>query len=367
MGRLIDMKQIAFAAMMLACGAAVHAQNGVQVYGTVDVGLWHQSKTPGARPDLDAGSRNELHTGGIAPSVFGVRGQESIGSDLNVFFNLETHVDPSTGTTGFNAFWARAANVGLAGSWGEVRVGQQIVPALLAYLAVDPGGSRESLGALQPWALSSLQNLGTGTATPNSTLAFFVSNSISYQRTIKGLYVGALYAFGEVPGNHKANRVISVGASYTGPVLIGASFHESRWASTGEYSDRKASLGAGLPLGAVTLKLNYLSARAYASTGRIDGDWEIVSAGGDYRPNERSKLIAAYYHGRNKLPGTGEDKADSLVLSNEYSLSKRTILYAQLAGIKAGDAAGLVVSILGAQPVRGATSYVLNTGIRHVF
>lgn len=361
------MKRIAFTVMMLACGAAVHAQDNVVVYGTVDVGLWHQSKAPGATPAQDAGSRNELHTGGIAPSVFGVRGQETLAGDLNLVFNLETHVDPSNGATGFNAFWARAANLGLTGSWGEVRVGQQIVPALLAYLAMDPGNSRESLGALQPWALSSLQNLGIGTATPNSTLAFFVSNSVSYQRSYKGVYVGALYAFGEVAGNHKANRVISVGASYTGPVLVGASFHESRWASTGAYSDRKAGLGAGVPLGPATLKLNYLSTRAYASTGRIDGDWEIVSAGGDYKVNDRNRLIAAYYHGRNKLSGAGEDKADSLVLSSEYSLSKRTILYAQLVGIKAGDAAGLVVSVLGGQPVRGATSYVVNTGIRHNF
>lgn len=361
------MKWIAFAAMGPACCAAVHAQDNVLVYGTLDVGFWHLSRAPGATPELDAGSRNELHTGGIAPSVFGVRGQEAIARDLNLVFNLETHVDPSDGRTGFNAFWARAANIGLAGSWGEARVGQQIVPALLAYLAMDPGNSRESLGALQPWALSSRQNLGIGSATPNSTLAFFVSNSVSYQHSAKGLYVGALYAFGEVAGNHKANRVISVGASYTGPLLVGASFHESRWASTGEYSDRKASLGAGVPLGAATLKLNYLAARAYASTGRVDGDWKIVSAGGDYRLNARNKLIAAYYRGRNKLSGASQDKADSLVLSTEYSLSKRTILYTQLVGIKAGDAAGLVVGILGSQPVRGATSYVINSGIRHAF
>jgi predicted porin len=158
-----------------------------------------------------------------------------------------------------------------------------------------------------------------------------------------------------------------VGASYTGTMLAGASYHESRWASTGELSDRKASLGVGKQFGAGTLKLNYLSARAYASTGAAYGDWEIVSAGGDYKLNDKTRLVAAWYYGRNKLPGAGADKAHSLVLSNEYSLSKRTILYAQLAGIKAGDAAGVVVGILGSQPVRGATSYVINTGIRHVF
>jgi predicted porin len=360
-------KSFALAAVTAACSAVVSAQDKVLVYGTVDLGVWHQTKAVGTPPNTDTGGRTVLHTGGLAPSVFGLRGEETIGHDLKATFNLEAHLDPSTGQTGLNALWARGANVGLAGSWGEVKLGQQIVPALIAYLAVDPGGIRESLSGIQPWALSSLQNLGTGTATPNSTLAFFASNAISYQQTKGGLYLGALYAFGEMPGNSLANRVMSAGASFTGPVIVGASFHASRWASTGENSDRKASLGLGVPTGPATWKLNYLSAKTYASTGVMEGDWQIISAGGDYRPNDRNTLIAAYYRGRNRMAGSAEDKADSIVLSHQYSFSKRTIVYEQLAAIKAGNAAGLVVSILGAQPAPGTKSYVVNLGIRHTF
>jgi len=360
------MKRTAFAALILACGAAAHGQDRVIVYGTVDLGLWRQSKSPGPA-GTNAGALTLLHTGGLAPSVFGLRGEEGLGRDLKATFNLEAHMDPATGATGLNALWARAAYLGLEGSWGALKVGQQIVPALLAYLAVDPGGVRESLSGIQPWALSSLQNLGAGTATPNSTLAFFASNSISYQYQRDGLYAGALYSFGEVPGNSLANRVISLGASYSGRVIVGASFHASRWASTGAPSDRKASLGLGVPLGAATVKLNYLSAREYASTGLAYGNWQVISAGGDYRVNERNTIIAAYYRGRNLLAGSGADKADSIVLSHQYSFSKRTIVYGQVAGIRAGDAAGPVVSILGAQPAPGTTSYVVNLGIRHTF
>jgi predicted porin len=361
------MKTLALAAVIFTSSAAASAQDNLVVYGTVDLGLWRQSRAAGPTPDIDVGAKTLLHTGGLAPSVFGLRGEETIGRDLKASFNLEAHLDPGTGRTGLNALWARAANVGLAGSWGALKLGQQIVPALIAYLAVDPGGIRESLSGIQPWALSSLQNLGAGTATPNSTLAFFASNAISYQQTKGGLYAGALYAFGEVPGNALANRVMSFGASYTGRMIVGASFHSSRWASTGEHSDRKASLGIGMTAGVASWKLNYLSAKAYASTGAMGGDWQIISTGGDYRLNDRNTLVAAYYRGRNRMAGSADDKADSLVLSHQYGFSKRTIVYEQVAAIKAGAAAGLVVSVLGAQPVQGRTSYVVNLGIRHTF
>ena len=361
------MNKLALAAVISACSATALAQDQLVIYGTVDLGLWRQSQSAATPPERDARGKTLLHTGGLAPSVFGLRGQETLGSDLKAIFNLEAHLDPGTGSNGLNALFPRAANVGLEGSWGAVRLGQQIVPALIAYLAVDPGGIRESLSGIQPWALSSVQNLGRGTATPNSTLAFFASNAVSYQVSKGKLYAGALYAFGEVPGNSLANRVTSVGATYTGPLIVGASFHASRWASTGAPSDRKASLGFGLPAGAATFKLNYLSAQAYASTGAAQGDWRIISAGGDYRLTDRHTLAAAYYRGRNRLAGSAEDKGDSIVLSNQYGFSKRTILYQQLVAIKAGQTAGAVVTILGEPPAPGRTSYVVNLGIRHTF
>lgn len=362
------MNRLALATVITACSASASAlaQDNVIIYGTVDLGLWRQSQSAAAAGEQVRG-KTLLHTGGLAPSVFGLRGEERLGADLKATFNLEAHLDPGTGSNGLNALFPRAANVGFAGSWGAVKLGQQIVPALIAYLAVDPAGVRESLSGIQPWALSSAQNLGRGTATPNSTLAFFASNAVSYQLSRGGLYAGALYAFGEVPGNSLANRLTSVGVGYTGPLIVGASFHASRWASTGAPSDRKASLGFGVPVGAATFKINYLSAQAYASTGAAAGDWRIISAGADYRLTERHTLAAAYYRGRNRLAGSDSDKGDSIVVSNQYGFSKRSILYQQLVAIKAGHTAGAVVTLLGEPPAPGRTSYVLNLGIRHNF
>lgn len=361
------MRKIALAAVALAAFQNAYAQSNVTLYGILDLGLWYQSKAPGATAGSNAGNLTSLNTGGLSPSVFGIRGEEDLGGDLKLTFNLESHLDPSTGTTGFNALWSRAANVGIAGKWGSVKLGQQLVPALIAYAATDPRGVRESLSGTQTWAFSSLQNIGPGTATPNSTLAFFSSNAISYQYAAGGLYAGALYGFGEKPGDSRANRVLSLGASYTGPVIVSGSYHASQWASTGENSDRKWSVGIGIPVGEGVVKANYLSTRAYASTGLMYGDWRIASVGGECQTSASNRVTAAYYRGRNELAGLAEDKAHSIVLSDEYSLSKRTVLYAQVAAIRARDQAGIVVSVLGGQPVGGATTYVVNTGIRHRF
>lgn len=361
------MKKAILTVFVLVGGGAAYAQSNVSLYGVVDLGLWHQSRAPAAVPNLNAGSLTSLNTGGLSPSVFGLRGEEAVSSDLKVTFNLESHLDPSRGATGLDVFWARAANVGLAGSWGSVKLGRQLVPAVLGYMATDPRGMRESLSGTQPWAYSSLQNLGAGTATPNSVLAFFASNSVSYEKTFDGFYFGVLYALGEVAGSGKNNRVISLGISYTGSVIVSGAFHESKWATTGENSERKASIGVGLPIGPVVLKANYLSTKAYDNTGAALGDWRVWGIGGEYAIGGNHTLTAAYYRGKNEVAGLEQDKAHTIVVSDEYSLSKRTTLYMQLGAIKTGDQAGIVVSLLGSQPVQGARTYVFNAGIRHRF
>jgi predicted porin len=361
------MKKIAFTSIALAASAAACAQSSVTIYGTMDLGVWHQSKTAGASPATNAGSRTSLNTGGTAPSVLGFRGDEDLGNGLKATFNLETHLDPSVGSSGLGAFWSRAANVGLAGSWGAVKLGQQIDPAVLGYAATDPRGLRESLSGVIPWAVGSAQNVGPGTAAPNNTLAFFASNSISYSATFGNAGFGLLYSLGEVAGNSKANRLFSGQFTYSGPVSFSAAYHQSNWASTGEKSDEKASVGAGVAIGAFNIKANYLSTKAFASTGVISGDWRVIGVGGDYQLSDRQLITAAYYRGKNRLDSTGNNKGDSFVVSGEHSLSKRTILYAQLADIKAGKSADAVVTLLGSQPVQDASTYVINLGIRHRF
>lgn len=361
----IPCKMIALVASILVTQA--HADPHYTVYGTLDLGVWSQTKTAGSTPRESAGSLTSINTGGISPSVFGLRGEESLDANLKLGLNLETHLDPSVGSSGLGAFWSRAANLALSGSWGAVAVGQQIDPAVLGYAATDPRGLRESLAGTQPWAMSSSQNIGPGTASPNNTLAFFSSNSISYTGTVDALTFGGLYAFGEVAGNSKANRVMSGRLLYSGAVTFSSSFHQSNWADSDHASDRKASLGVSTMAGTVSLRANYLHTKAFSQDGALTGDWEVVGLGAEAPISDKTSSNISVYFGRSKIDGQGSNKATSVIGSVEQQLSKRTTLYAQAAWINAGDAADGVVSVLGSQPVKGANTQVLNVGIRHRF
>lgn len=350
----------------LACAGSVHAQGSVTVYGVLDLGVWIQQKTPAAASARTNGGRLvSLNSGGLTPSVFGVRGEEVLGVSLKATFNLESHLDPSSGAIGLGVYWARAANVGLSGPWGTVKLGQQLNPAVLGYLVTDPRGMRESFSGTQPWATSSAQNTGPGSASPNNNLGFFASNAISYQLSVDAVSGGVAYSLGEVTGNQRKNRLLAGYLTYSGPVTVSTAYHESRWATTGELSDRKASLGAGFTTGPLNLKANYLHAKQYAQSGVTTGDWVIIGVGGDWALSAEDSVNAAVYRGKSRIGS--DNAATSVVVGFEKNLSKRTTVYLQGAGIKAERNADFVVSLLGAQPVQGATTLVMNLGMRHRF
>ncbi len=118
-------------------------------------------------------------------------------------------------------------------------------------------------------------------------------------------------------------------------------------------------------MGPVNLKANYLQAKQYAQSGVTTGNWVIIGVGGDWALSAVDSLNAAVYRGKSRIGS--DNAATSLVVGFEKNLSKRTTVYLQGAGIKAERNADFVVSLLGAQPVQGATTLVMNVGMRHRF
>lgn len=270
-----------------------------------------------------------LNSGGLTPSVFGVRGEEALGDSLKATFNL----DPSVGAVGLGVYWARAANVGLSGPWGTVKFGQQLNPAVLGFLATDPRGMRESFSGTQPLATGSAQNTRPGSACPNNNLGFLASNAISYQLSVDAVSGGVAYSLGEVSGNQRNNRLLAGYLTYSGPVTVSTAYHESRWATTGELSDRKASLGTGFMMGPVNLKAPYHQAKQYAQRGVTTGTWVIIGVGGDLALSAVDCVNAAVYRGKSRIGSV--NATTSLVVGFDKNLSKRTKVYLQGAGIKA--------------------------------
>src|SRR2546425_534831 len=119
-------KLLLAAAAACAVCATAHAQSSVTVFGTLDLGAGHVKN--------GAGSVYLLKDNGASTSKIAIKGTEDLGDGLSAIFWLEGQVDPDVGTQGGSngtatAMWNRRSTVGMAGKFGEFRLGRDYVPA----------------------------------------------------------------------------------------------------------------------------------------------------------------------------------------------------------------------------------------------
>lgn len=97
-----------FLAATMGCAASgAIAQSSITLYGTVDAGLQFRNRSAN-----NAGSVTELMSGGISPSIWGLRGVETLGDGLKATFNLEGHFSSDTGTLTSGPGFTRKYSVG---------------------------------------------------------------------------------------------------------------------------------------------------------------------------------------------------------------------------------------------------------------
>jgi predicted porin len=369
------LKRTLVSAALLALSAGAAQAQSVTLYGRVDAGFQYQSKT-GANGD----SLSELHNGGILPSIWGIRGSEDLGGGLKAVFNLEGDFDSGTGAsnrgtgTGLDKSpFARSANVGLAGDWGKVLLGRQYSVALLADLAVDPRGFKESLSSLSSYALTQVEVNGS------NTLGIFTSNAISYSNNFGPVAVGVAYGFGEQAGSTSKAATTAIGVTYAGPITVSGSYQQIKGVVSSDDKTQRFSIGVAVPFDAFTFKGYYANAKEDVA-GSEFSKTDNFGIGVDYAWNAQNTLTAAYYNGKEKnqlardkvaplvAPGTNTDgKTSSFVLSNDYALSKRTTIYAQYAYVDRGNGAtgGTTIDFGGTTP--GEKNSIFGLGIKHDF
>lgn len=353
------MKKTLIAGAVLAMTAGLAQAQNVTLYGRIDAGIQYQNKTS---PNGD--SLTELKNGGILPSIWGLRGSEDLGGGLKAVFNLEADFDSGTGGERFAGTgpFTRSANVGLAGDWGTVRLGRQYSVALLADLAVDPRGFKESLSSLSTYANTQSPINSTG----NNLAGIFTGNAISYSGTFGPLSVGLAYGFGEVAGKTNQGNTYSLGVTYAGPFTVSGSYQEIKSNVNSDDKTRRYSLGAAVPFADFTFKVYYAQAKEDFGGSEISktDNWGV---GADWRWNAQNTATLAYYYGKEKNFCSSDCKTGSLILSNDYALSKRTTLYIQYAyvdrDLNAPD--GTTIDFGGSQA--GEKNSIFGVGIKHDF
>jgi len=267
--------------LALACGAALAQDTPptVTVYGIVDAGITH---TTGL-----ASEKNQVVSGIMEGSRFGLRGNEDIGGGFRALFTVEHRMEINNGTgsnrppsglqtpdrlnqaallglpaalqpavsgvaanlgqtLGVNLpgrFWDRQAYVGLVTPFGAILLGRQYTPAYEINANFDTLATQSSLAVGQ-------------VASVPASVDIRVSNAIQYRIVLGGLTAGVMYSLGDpstVTGNTKANRFGGAMVMYkAGPYAAGIGYNQ-RNNDIGQKSLESTLVGASAQVGPGTV------------------------------------------------------------------------------------------------------------------
>ncbi len=184
-----------------AFAAPAMAQSSVTLFGNADVAVQQRSASGG-------GSQLRLGSSGLNSSAIGFRGTEDLGGGMRAEFWFEGDVAADSGfgaatqnnnqtltAAGSGFTFNRRSTVALAGSWGEVRLGRDLVPTFRNHTGFDPFGGSTSAGAANNMIGNVAGNLGSATAVRASNMIQYFSPDFN------GFQVTVAYAMGENNSN----------------------------------------------------------------------------------------------------------------------------------------------------------------------
>jgi predicted porin len=348
------------AGALLGCmGLSAHAQSSVTLYGVVDAGLLYTSKSFNPLTGQNTGHQFSALTGGLTPSLFGLRGSEDLGGGLKAIFDLESGFDMTNGsfTDSNGNLFGRKAYVGIASNYGTVKAGVQESPFVTSLIALDPRNVAY-FGSGVPIYVGGVFVTG-----------IFNSNAISYMSpTIAGFKANAMLALGGTAGNFQAGRQYSVSLDYRyGPLLVTAAMYDGNAGGTAATTPIPSTvafigrtIGATYTFGQAAVKLAYTLEKIAGSF-----DNRIYSGGGRYQITPAVAADAGVWY---TSDGNNTNNHSILAATGvTYSLSKATLLYGQFGYVDNHGFMHVGLSTNGA--LFGATGSTFGTaiGIRHLF
>ena len=342
------MKKSLIALAVLAASGAAMAQSSVTLYGVVDTGLTYSKG--------EESVYGMTHVGGNVNSRLGFRGVEDLGNGLKATFNLEAGMGVDDGTdyfTGSGMAFRRTSTVGLAGNFGEVRLGRMLTSSYLAVSRYDAFGDT-GIGASLAWNI------------PQTGYAPRTENAISYTSpNFSGFKIGAEYGFGEQV-KARDSRYLGLGVTYdNGPLSLGLGYdrlNSNTMDGLLAASDLKTvHLGGAYNFGVAKLL-------AFYKQSKVSNAPKFKTFGlGVSAPVGAAGEVRASYNNYKISDDNG--KADQLSLGYVHNLSKRTALYGTYAYIKNKD--GLAFQLNGAMAGAGLKDgekqHGLQLGVRHAF
>jgi predicted porin len=338
---------VALAALAAFAGAA-SAQSSVTLYGTLDLSV--------RRTDNTLQSQKAVSPSGLSASRWGMRGTETISSDLSAGFTLEAGISPDTGN-GSTPFFNRRATASLISkSMGEVRFGRDKTPVYVLQEAFDPFGAGGS-------AIGSFQSLAPNVGGQTTFQRF--DNSIQYflPSSLGSVYGSvALTAAEGVNGNKFTGGQVGY---KSGPLNVGFAVGKTKVAPvSGRDSVQDLVLGASYNFGGVVLS-GLFQDRKLPVAGRQE-DQKVTMLGLTSPAGKDGSVRLSYTQVANDSPARA-DNARQLAVGYTYNLSKRTAVYSNFSNITNDASARYKTNGEGIAAVSGKAYRGIDLGVRHNF
>lgn len=364
------MKKTLLALAAIAASSAAFAQSSVTLYGVVDASVESVKGTK---------TVNRVSSDNLSSSRWGIKGTEDMGNGLKANFVLESPLKSDTGAAGNDKgqLFDRQSWVGLAGGFGEVRLGRT------DSVVGDIAGNVLSA---QPYDDLKIVKTRGGDSYRR------VSNSINYilPAVVPGLAVTLQYSTGagtgaatspspngEVAGSSEG-RTYGLSAKYVaGPLSAGVAyqFAKDEVANATLVGNQKANATLGYAaydfgLAKVTAyydvetNLKNLTATAAVPARRLSvtGAKVAVPVSPDFTLTVGGSIA------RNvKNDGNSASDIQIVTIKGVYNLSKRTSVYGMFTNVNNDTASTSAIDSTNVPVAAGKTTRGIAAGVRHSF
>jgi predicted porin len=325
-------------ALLGAFAGTAQAQSSVTIYGNVDAGVIKRTD-------------QTMSIGKRANNTLGFRGAEDLGNGLKAIFQLEIRYEPDSGTIEQGAggiqrpLFQGQSRVGLQGDFGTFRIGRGLTAFQESSIAFEPFHGIPSPSGFQT----------------DLTVAGYTSDPLGLPGNSTNRFSNAVFYNSPEYMGWQLNTTIASKESNNGAAVIGRGT-----ALLPQYPANSASQTNPYSI-AVTWKRGVFGAMLARERNAVES--ELTSVAGYVMAMPNTKLMLSYQKqdqshtkvinqdtkawvlganhtmGANKfLAGYGQKQVDGLAkvkqlsLGYEYSLSKRTYIYADISNKKGAPA-----------------------------
>ncbi|SAL80405.1 porin [Caballeronia choica] len=367
------------AAAAATLGSTAYAESSVLLYGAVDSGLLYQSTSAASfnPKSKNLGAVYAFKDAGIYSSLWGMKGTEDIGGGYSVNFKLQGAFTSSNGkvglsdTPGATALFNQVSTVGLSGPFGSVNIGRQIVPMAYAMAETDVRRGQYFGSVLTTW-LGMNQAAGwSGTSTNGPIGALYDSNAIVYNSPVFGGVSASLeYAPGGVAGSFQGGTRESAVLKYSNYGLDLAAVyyngHDTNPAPaavpTGLANNRFVYVGARYAIDGFSVSASWGNGWNPSKSNQVD--YDMYSAALGYRVSPALNVTGGVYYLKDR--NNSSNKSTEVAAGVEYSLSKATLLYAQVGHVE-NEGVMTTGITYGGLVAPGVGTTAVNVGLRHSF